>query len=303
MQTDADLPTLVRNKDHLNILRFIRVHALRESDLVVEHGKALFGNDLDKSGGCDELSRLAALEQICLAALDAGEPKLAETCLDRLRAAGIAKESVRFRRLLARCLEASGDLSGAELIYESLLKDNPANTVARQRQYCIHRAQVGKEVEAATTLNEYLQHNPTDTGAWLELANLRLQIGDFKGAAYCFEEVLLEAPADASMHCALAECYSTLGQSGKAEYLKLARQHFSQALELDPTSRRAQWGLLTSANACVVKASSKKDAAVDEHDQMVAAALVKLAAEKLLESYKDTPLFAAVKKSVAEYTD
>lgn len=304
MQTDDDLPTLIQKKDHLNVLRFIRLHELREPDVVVSHGQSLFGKDLSKSGGCDELSRLAALEQICLAALDAGETSLAETCLDRLKASGIGKESVRFRRLLARCLEAAGDMSGAELIYEALLKENPANNVARQRQYCIYRAQAGKEVEAATALNEYLRHNPADTGAWMELANLRLEIGDYKGAAYCFEEILLEAPADASMQCKLAECYASLGQSGKTtmEYLKLARQHFSQALELDPSSRRAQWGLLTAANDCLVKASSKKDSIIDEHDQLVAEALVKLAAEKLLASYKGSPLFAAVKKTVAEYT-
>eukprot|EP00977_Amphora_coffeiformis_P019245 scaffold7087_cov168-Amphora_coffeaeformis.AAC.4 len=304
MQTDDDLPTLIQKKDHLNVLRFIRLHELREPDIAVEHGKALFGDDLTKSGGCDELSRLAALEQICLAALDAGKTKLAQTCLDRLVEAGVGKDSARFRRLLARCLEAAGDMSGAELIYEALLKENPSNCTARQRQYCIFRAQVGKEVEAAKALNEYLQQNPADTPAWYELANLRLEIGDFKGAAYCFEEVLLEAPADASMQCALAECYSSLGQSGKVEYIKLARQHFSQALELDPLSRRAQWGLLTTANDCIVKASaSKKDGPIDEHDQLVAAALVKFAAEKLLASYKGTPLLAAVKKTVEEYTD
>ena len=304
MQTDDDLPTLIQKKDHLNVLRFIRLHELREPDIVIDNGQALFGKDLSKSGGCDDMSRLAALEQICLAALDAGETKLAETCLDRLCASGVGKESARFRRLLARCLEASGDMSGAQLIYEALLQENPGNCVARQRQYCIYRAQVGKEVEAADALNEYLQHNPADTGAWFELANLRLEIGDFKGAAFCFEEILLETPADASMQCALAESYASLGQSGKVEYIKLARQHFSQALELDPSSRRAQWGLLTAANDCVVKGSaSKKDAPVDEHDQLVAEALVKLAAEKLLASYKGTPLFAAVKKTVEEYTN
>ena len=306
MQTDDDLSTLIKKKDHLNVLRFVRLHELREPHVVVEHGQALLGKDLKKSGGCDEMSRLAALEQLCLASLDVGETKLAETCLDRLKASGISKDSVRFRRLLARCLEAAGDISGAELIYDALLKENPSNSVARQRKYCLYRAQVGKEAEAATALNEYLQHNPADTAAWLELANLRMEIGDFKAAAYCLEEILLECPADATMQCNLAECYASLGQSGKTtEYLKLARQHFSQALELDPSSRRAQWGLLTTANECIVKAlasSSKKDGPIDEHDQLVAEALVKFAAEKLLASYKGTPLFAAVKRTVQEYT-
>ena len=309
MQTDDDLPTLIRKKDHLNVLRFIRLHELRAPELVVTHGRALLGDDLQRTRACDELSRLAALEQICLAALDTGDTQLAETCLDRLRSAGgIAKESVRFRRLLARCLEAAGDLQGAELIYQDLLKENPSNCVARQRQYCIYRAQVGKQAEAATALNDYLQHNPADTGAWMELATLRMEIGDYKGAAFCYEEVLLEAPADAALQCALAECYATLAhtKATSPEYLKLARQHFSQALELDPSSRRAQWGLLTAANDCLVKAtsssSSKKDGPVDEHDQLVAQALVKLAAEKLLASYKGTPMLAAVKQTVAEYT-
>jgi tetratricopeptide (TPR) repeat protein len=313
MQTDDSLATLIKKKDSLNILRFIRVHGLRKPELVVEHGKALLGPDLLKTGTCDELSRLAALEQICLAALDIGETTLAEMCLDRLKTTGgIARDSIRFRRLLARCLEAAGDMGGAELIYKDLLTENPANCIARQRLYCIYRAQVGKEVEAATAMNEYLQHNPSDVGAWYELAKLRLEIGDVKGAIFCYEEILLETPADASMQCALAECFATLAQSttGKSsstlEYLKLARQHFSQAVELDPSSRRAQWGLLTAANNCLVynaSTSNKKDNdPLDEHDGLVAEALVKFAAEKLLASYKGTPMFAVVKKTVAEYT-
>jgi tetratricopeptide (TPR) repeat protein len=309
MQTDDDLETLVKHQDHLNVLRFIRVHELREPALVLSHGKALLGGaQLSKSGGTDGLSRLAALEQICLAALDAGESDTAETCLAQIVQGGVAKDAVRFRRLLARCLEAAGDVSGADLIYQALLKENPANGMARQRLYCLARAQVGKETEAAAALNTHLEHNPADTAAWLEMAQLRLELGDYKAASYCYEEIILEAPADPTMQCRLAECYASLGnattRTHKMEYLKLARQHFAQALELDATSLRAQWGLLTAANACLVQVAtaSKKEAPVDDHDQQVAEALVKFAADKLLQSYKGTPMFPTVKKTVQEYT-
>jgi tetratricopeptide (TPR) repeat protein len=327
LQTDDDLPTLIAKQDHLNVLRFIRVHGLRESKLVVEHGMALLGGGTSavnkKPTSCDELSRLAVLEQMCLAALDVGDneyTQLAETCLDQLKAAGIAKESTRFRRLLARCLEAANDMAGAELIYNDLLKENPANCLAQQRLYCIYRAQVGKQVEAVTAMNQYLQYNPSDVGAWYELAKVQLEIGNVKAATFCYEEILLETPADAAIQCAVAECYATLaaqstGNNNKSnlEYLKLARQHFSQAMELNPTSRRAQWGLLSAANNCLVYYSStsssssntKKDTNTTtehEHDALVAEALLKFAAEKLLSSYKGTPMLPMVKKTIAEYT-
>lgn len=337
METDLDLPTLIARKDHLNVLRYIRVHELREPELVVLHGKALLGGEQLKGkvgggGGGDNLARLAALEQICLAALDnannnddlSSTEQLAKTCLDRLRDAGVEKESVRFRRLVARCLEAAEDYNGAELIYQDLLKDNPANLAALKRLYCISRAKADSyegQQEACEAMSHYLEFNHADTGAWYELVQLRLEMGDFKAAAFCLEEVLLSMPADSDMHTQLAEVYSTLAasSSGNAslsdslEYCMSARKHFAQALELDPSNRRALFGLVCTSNDYLVAAAntstSKKkqqsDASITkDHEQLVAKELVKYGVENIIESYKgSSSMLVAVKSLMSEYTE
>ncbi len=71
MGPDEDLPTLIQRNDHLNILRHIRVHQLRESDPTVKHGPALLGKHLSRKIS-DELLGLAVIEQLCLAALAVG---------------------------------------------------------------------------------------------------------------------------------------------------------------------------------------------------------------------------------------
>ena len=83
-----DLPKLIKAKDHLNVLRYIRVFELRQPQLVVEHGQAWLGKDFAKSGGVNMIIRNTCLEQIALAALDIKQEKLAEQCLDQLKASG-----------------------------------------------------------------------------------------------------------------------------------------------------------------------------------------------------------------------
>ena len=320
METADNLPTLIKRKEHLNVLRYIRVHELREPDLVLTHGKAWLGQDLHKlSNDKNNVARLAALEQICLAALDKHDPKTADQCLSRLREAGIPKESTRFRLLLARCLEAAAvddadDAAGAgdaNLVYSDLLKENPSNLMALKRKYCLLKAQVGKETEAVAALNRYLQQNYADTAAWYELAQLRMELGDYKGGAFCLEEVLLAAPVDPKLHCELAECYATIGSgtggggggSSSLENFALARKHMAQALELDPSSRRAQVGLVSVANAYLEEAEKAGKKGMDEFEIEVAKELVKYGAEEVLKSYKGSKLFPAMKNLMKEYTD
>ncbi|KAL7576885.1 hypothetical protein ACA910_006651 [Epithemia clementina (nom. ined.)] len=326
MDTDADLPTLIRRKDHLNVLRYVRVFQLREPALVVEHGKAWLGVELNKTPG-NSIIRRTALEQIALAALDLNESALASKCLDRLKQdEGVPAESVRFRRLLARCLEASGDLDGAESIYKALLADNetPANASAWKRQYCLHKAQVGHEIQAHETLVKYLTDHPQDAAGWYELAQLRKRLGDFRAAVFCYEEALLaSSPLDATLHVELAECCATAAMAGvnsnnssnnkgpsTLELLLAARQHMAQALELDPTHTRAQWGLLQCSNLYLQHtkpegSSNKKgaSAAADPFQAEVAKALMEHAAEALQQTYRKTPLEAVVKQLCKEYLE
>jgi len=300
MDTDLDLPQLLQAKDHLNVLRYIRIHALREPKAVVSSGKALLGAELQKSGGLAPVVRLACLEQICGAALDLSDTETANVCLTRLRDAGVEKESTRFRLLLARCLECSKDWSGADLIYSDLLKENPSNNLALKRKYCLLKSVPDKQVEAAEALNAYLQQNYSDAAAWYELAALKKELGDWKAAAYCLEEVLLASPASAQIHCELAECYATVGGGG-LDNLKTARKHMAQALELEPTNVRAQMGLVVVSNQYLQEAENVKNA--DEFEVEVAQELVKFGVEKVLASYKGSPMAESVKTLMTEYKD
>ena len=332
MQTDEDLPTLIRRQAHYHVLCYLRVHQIRAPELVIQHAQALLGTDLNRHGGggfrslllflffgrpppqsLTELARLAILEQTCLAALDSSahsdnkdsnnNKDLAAVCFQRLQEAGVTKDSVRYRRLVARSLEAAGDYNGAELMYDELLQDNPANLMALRRKYCLYKAQVGKDEQAMIALNTYLQQNYADTAAWYEMAQYRLELGDYKSAAYCLEETLLGAPADVSIHTQLAEVYASIGG---IEHLLLARKHLAQALELDPDYRRAQFGLVAVANAYLLEeevASKKTKKDLDEHQVAVAKELVKYGADAIHKSYKGTKMQAATKTLMNEYVD
>lgn len=291
METDLDLPGLIAKKDHLNILRFIRAHELREPELVVESGKKLLGDNLDRKP-IDELARRAVLEQVCYSALDLSDSKTADGCLSMLRESGVEKESVRFRMCLARCLESDKDYEGATKIYDALLTDNPSNSLALKRKYCILKAQ---NLPCEEALNEYLELNYQDTGAWYEMAKIKQRLGDWKGSAFCLEEVLLQNSGSSKMHVELAESYATIG----GDHLILARKHMAQALELDPSNVRAMFGLVYAANAYL----SLKNA--DKFESQVAQELIKYGANKVNAVYKslDPKLRAAVQGLMKEYTD
>eukprot|EP00549_Striatella_unipunctata_P009572 CAMPEP_0118715516 /NCGR_PEP_ID=MMETSP0800-20121206/26924_1 /TAXON_ID=210618 ORGANISM="Striatella unipunctata, Strain CCMP2910" /NCGR_SAMPLE_ID=MMETSP0800 /ASSEMBLY_ACC=CAM_ASM_000638 /LENGTH=254 /DNA_ID=CAMNT_0006621705 /DNA_START=136 /DNA_END=900 /DNA_ORIENTATION=+ len=243
----------------------------------------------------DSGRRMAVLEQICLAALDVDNHPLAEKCLAQLRifVAPAGKESLRFRVLLGRCLEGVGDMGGAEKIYDEILKDFPFNTYVLKRKYCMLKQQVGKEIEAMAALNDYLKQNPADASAWKELSNVCLEMGDYKGAVFALEEVVLSSPLDAKSHCQLAEAYATVG--GIAN-LKLARKHLAQSLELNPTDNRRALFMLVTVTKSYLEAVGKSKRDYDENDTDVAKELIKYGAEKLLAAYKGTTMFAPVQE-------
>ena len=291
---DDDLPTLLKRKDHLNVLRYIRAHQLREPEIVLEHGKVLLGPDFSRKLS-DETAQLAALEQIALASIDLQQHDDAVKCLDRLKLS-ISHESVRFRLLLGRCFEAAGNVDGAHKIYDDVRASNPANLTVLKRQYCLS----DDPVERVASLNLYLQQNMADSAGWFEMANLRMQLGDFSGASFALEEVILGCPIDAPIHIQLAEVYATIGGP---ENLALARKHMAQALELDANNKRALFGLVMVSNAFLTAASnSTKKQVVDEHSVDVAKELVKFGADKLLKQYKGSKMFGAVQTVVMQYT-
>jgi len=314
-----DLDTLSKNNDHLGVLRYIRAHELRVPEKVIRHGQALLGDQMKHVVGVNnEAARSAALEQICLAAIDINNHVLAERCLDELKQTptvvseknkdgSLVKDSDRYRRLLGRCLEASNDYDGAMVLYEKMLKENPSNLIALQRKYCILRSQSLKNKAGAPmsdvleALNEYLGQQLSDVSGWYEMSQLRLSLADFKGAAYALEQVVLGSPLDAEIHRELGEVYAT---TGGLEYCKYARKHMAQALELEPTNIRAQFGLVCVANQYLEESNTTSKKNIDEHERLVAKELVKYGADGVLRSYKDSPnMFATVKRVMDDYTE
>jgi len=301
---ETPLPTLIKKGDHLSILRHIRAHKLCNSSLVIQHGQLLL-NSKSWSNSISSNELLAALEQICIAALEEHNLDLAKQVLKRIRddvAGSTAKNgetttSVRYCKLLALCLESEEQYDHAMKIYNDMLKENPSNSYAAKRKYCLLKTQIGQEKEARDLLNSYLEVNGMDVGAWVEMAKSCLNICDYKGAAYCYEEVVLTSPLDANAHCMLGELYLTIG--GK-ENLKLARKHLAQSLELEPTNLRALYGIVSAAETylqLVEKSqlssnSGKKkkahDQQFDEEDVEMAKALYNYGVGKLSNSYKGT---------------
>lgn len=294
------MTSLAAKQDHLTVLRYIRAHELREPELVVSHGKSLLGGNLRKHpSSLDAASRTSALEQICLAALDLHDLGLAQTCLQEIVGQGVSKESERFQRLAARCLEAAGDATGAMILYDEMLTKNPSNAIALQRKYCVLRAQGEPAETVLEALNDYLGQQMSDVSGWYEMAQLRVSMGDFKGAAYALEQVILGCPLDSLIHRQLAEVYATMGG---VDNTILARRHMAQALELDPTDVRAQLELVHIANQYLEESIGAGKKVVNEHEQQVAKELVRFGAVEVLNSYKGTKLVAIVKRVLDDYT-
>jgi ER membrane protein complex subunit 2 len=282
------LKELIARKDHVNALRYIRIHQLREPEQVLASGKLLLGEDLSSGRGLPQLTRLAALEQICLAALDLGQFNLSDKCLQELTKAGVSKTSTRFQMLVGRCVEFSGDAERALEIYNNCLKENPANSLALKRRYCIIRAQPNKLVESAEMLNDFLKNSRDDIASWRELSDIYKELGHFKAAAYSLEQVLMATNSD-EIHVELAECLASAGS------IQAGRQHMAAALELNPENVRALFGLVSLSNQSL--------GSNDEFEVEVARELIKFSAERILQLYhKSNPMYSTVSRVVTEYT-
>jgi hypothetical protein len=93
-----------------------------------------------------------------------------------------------------------------------MLKANPANATALKQKYFVMRAQqteprTEKIMEA---LNNYLgQQLAAGVSGWYGMAQMKLSLADFKGAAYALAQVILGSPLDAELHQELAEVHAT----------------------------------------------------------------------------------------------
>ena len=271
---------------------------------MVTHGKLLL-----ESKSLGDAERLASLEQICIAACDIGDLDMAESCLDSIvnpsgnnKSLVVTKESARYRKLLALCLEAAGNYESAGAVYDILLQDNPSNAYAAKRKYCILASQPGMKIDAMKALDEYLSKHPGDLAAWNQMAEVCLSVSDFKGAAYCYEELVLGCPLDSNIHTKLGEAYST---AGGVENAKLARKHLAQAVQLDPNNLRGWHGLVAAAEGYLeeVEKISKNKRESEEEGVEVAKELIKFGGERLIGIYKGTKMANVVSRVLKESSE
>ena len=136
-----------------------------------------------------------------------------------------------------------------------MLTTNSANMLAMKRRVCVFKAQ-GKMTSTIRALTELLQTFQTDVESWKELVTLYMASGDMKKALYCQEEVVLADPHNYQNHNRYADLLYTLGG---ANYLRSARRHFAQSLELSPENNlRGAYGLCLSSYSLSTLATSTK---------------------------------------------
>ncbi|CAM9898709.1 unnamed protein product [Discosporangium mesarthrocarpum] len=270
-----------------DLLRYLRKERVRRPDLVVKYCSHL----LTYAGRLgDEL--WVVYEQALVAALDCADYGLANTYLAALNKK--FPKSQRVGRLEGMVLEAGGKYSAALDVYNGLVEQNPANSLARKRQVAVLIAQ-GKTAAAVKALNAYLAEFAADMEGWLQLAKLHIGASNYEAAIFCYEELVLASPSDPLLHCRLGELYYT---QGGAVNLMRARKHLSQSVDLKKVGNaRALHGLCQACVALASKSATKglaQGKEREEKEREVNAALHLFATNELRKTYSSgDPALAA----------
>lgn len=236
--------------DARDYLRKMREEQIRDGETAVRIWEEVLRDNAYKLG--DELWTVQ--EQIAVAALDCGKFETTNDCIESLQTK--FPDSLRVRRLYGMFYESRGRYEKALAVYKKIQEKDPTNMFARKREIAILKEQndIPKAIEA---LNGYLESFMSDFDAWMELADLYLQLQDYEKAAFCLEELIMSNPHNHLFHQRYAEIKYT---EGGEKNLELARSYFSQAAKLNPNNMRAQYGLLlTASNIATGISKSQKD--------------------------------------------
>ena len=258
---------------------------LRKPSIVVEHAPGLLRetpSDFDMK------------EQLCLAALDCGEYKVAQQHIEELQDC-FSEDSTRVQLLTAKLMEAKGDFVKAKSLYDAMLQKNKANSMALKRLVAIHRSK-GEYTEAVKALTDLLKMTQSDPSSWKEMLSLQIQLGNIDAACFCAEEVILSDPHSYLHHTKYAELRHS---EGGEKNILCARRHYAQAVELNPKGNtRAMWGLcMATKNLSEIRGKN-----TGRSDAETNTGLSRLAREKLLRVYSQNadPAIAAAVKNVLD---
>ncbi|KAG2452363.1 hypothetical protein HYH02_003385 [Chlamydomonas schloesseri] len=220
----------------IKYLRIVRELHVRDSPTVARYGNILLRHY--KSHLSEEELWLVH-EQVAVAALDAHALPFAASVIKAINRR--FPDSVRARRLQGMYFEAAGDFSRAEEMYRDILATHPDNEMALKRMVSVERSR-GNVNAAIEALRKYVDTFGNDKDGWEELAELYLEVLNYRQAAFCYEELIMMAPGNSSFYTRYADVLYTIG--GPTNY-KTARSYYAKAIELTAGgSLRALFGVL-----------------------------------------------------------
>mmetsp|Transcript_40376 Transcript_40376/g.39923 ORF Transcript_40376/g.39923 Transcript_40376/m.39923 type:complete len:137 (+) Transcript_40376:371-781(+) len=127
----------------------------------------------------------------------------------------------------------------------------------------------------------------SDTQIWFELSDIYLAHMNYKQAAYCFEEILVQKPTNYLYNLKYGEILYSIGGG---ENLILARKYFSKAIALNDKSTgstnnsvKAIWSLLETCKKLESMGRKYKDEVNEE--------LIEMCKEKLTKAYSKESKF------------
>lgn len=217
----------------IDLLQAMRVHKMRQPELVVQHGSRLLtgaprrlGNDV-----------WTVMEQVFLAAVEIGADDWRDYCFKALTKQFPA--STRVERLKGILLESEGKTAEAKKTYQAILTEKPEDMLTHKRLIALVKGK-GKMTEAVEELNKYLDVFSTDAEAWHELAAIYIDAGSMQRAIYCWEELLVNNKRSLYHILTYAELMYSVGD------FEVSRKYYSMACYLDGEGNcpRALWGLL-----------------------------------------------------------
>ncbi|GLI61847.1 hypothetical protein VaNZ11_004355 [Volvox africanus] len=220
----------------IKYLRLMRDLHIRDSPTVARYGNILlrhYKNHLSE----EEL--WTVYEQVAIAALDSHALQFAASVVAAINRR--FPESVRAKRLQGMYYEAVGDYNKAEGVYNDLLTQDAANEMILKRMVALERSR-GNLTTAIDALRKYLDTFANDKEGWEELAEMYLEVQNYRQAAFCYEELLMHVPGNSSYFVRYADVLYTIG--GPTNY-KTARSYYAKAIELTAGgSLRALFGVL-----------------------------------------------------------
>ncbi|EFJ50259.1 hypothetical protein VOLCADRAFT_73964 [Volvox carteri f. nagariensis] len=220
----------------IKYLRLMRDLRIRDSPTVARYGNILLRHF---KSHLSEEELWTVHEQVAFAALDSHALQFAASVIQAINRR--FPESVRAKRLQGMYYEAVGDYTHAEGIYRDLLGQDPANEMILKRMVALERSR-GNVNAAIEALRKYLDTFANDKEGWEELAELYLEVQNYRQAAFCYEELLMHVPGNSSYYVRYADILYTTG--GPTNY-KTARSYYAKAIELTAGgSLRALFGVL-----------------------------------------------------------